>query len=379
MKDKEIAELRRRFRSDRSNATHVRGCYVNDNKEVISTFDQSLALATEEEKEKYLAIFKRTLSGTQGKNLIDITFSTKQVMGGDEHRLLMTLRDSALKDEAAVEELFQKVIRSVSLEGNYVILLTYDAYDVPWKGKDGGGLEDASETVFSYILCSICPVKTTKPALHYVAQESRFCNRNADWVIAAPELGFLFPAFDDRSTNLYNALYYNRDVKSVQEAFIEDVFHTKPHMAAEVQKQTFQTVLADALDEDCSYRVVQTVHEKLCDTIQAHKESRDTEPLLISRKEVQSVLESCGVSEKHVAAFNVQFDSQFGTDADISPRNIINTRQFELRTPDVVIHVNPERRDLVETRTIGGARYILIRAEEGVEVNGVNISMDEPE
>ena len=34
-----------------------------------------------------------------------------------------------------------------------------------------------------------------------------------------------------------------------------------------------------------------------------------------------------------------------------------------------------DKRDLVETRVLGGAKYILIRAEEGVEVNGVPVEI----
>ena len=55
----------------------------------------------------------------------------------------------------------------------------------------------------------------------------------------------------------------------------------------------------------------------------------------------------------------------------------MDLRQFRLETPDVSIRVNPERRDLIETRIIDGTRYILIRADEGVEVNGVSIQIND--
>ena len=210
MKEKEIAELRRRFRTDKSNITHVRGCYVNEKKEIISQFDQSLMTMGPEESEKLLGILRKTLSGILGKNLLDITFDTRQVVEGEEHKLLMALRDSELQDQAAVEALFRKAIQSLDLEGNYLILLAYDAYDVPYRSKDGDTQADASSDLFRYVLCSICPVKLTKDALSYFVYENQFRNLEADWVVAAPETGFLFPAFDDRSTNLYNALYYTR-------------------------------------------------------------------------------------------------------------------------------------------------------------------------
>ena len=171
MNEKEVAELRRRFRQDRSGISHVRGCYVNQNGEIISQFDQSLGVMTQEENEKILGLLKKTLSGTLGKNLLDITFETQQVVSGAEHKLLMTLRNSQLQDEEAVQEFFQKVIGAVELETNYLVLLVHDAYDVPYKAKDGEELEDSSAEIYSYILCSICPIKETKPALSYSVQE----------------------------------------------------------------------------------------------------------------------------------------------------------------------------------------------------------------
>ena len=272
MNEKEIGELRRRFRADKSNITHVRGCYVNEKKEVISQFDQSIALMGPEESEKLLAILRKTLSGTLGKNLLDITFDTRQVVEGDEHRLLMALRDSELRDQEAVEALFQRTIQSLDLEGNYLILLAYDAYDVPYRSKDGDSQADASSDVFRYILCSVCPVKLTKDALSYFVYENKFRNLEADWVVAAPEAGFLFPAFDDRSTNLYNALYYTRDTAENHPDFIDTIFRAPAPMPAAVQKETFQTILGDTLAEDSSYQVVQTVHGQLREMIDNYKE-----------------------------------------------------------------------------------------------------------
>ena len=373
MNEKEIAELRRRFRQDKSSITHVRGCYVNENREIISEFDQSLTLSRQEDAEKILAVLRKTLSGAVGRNLLDIEFDTRQVVEGDEHRLLMALRDSRLADQESVHALFRRVISSLDLAGNYLILLAYDAYDVPYRSKDGQRQDDASDQVFTYILCAVCPVKLTKDALSYYIQENQFRSVEADWVVAAPEVGFLFPAFDDRATNLYNALYYTRDISQSHPDFVDALFKSQVPMPAAVQKETFQSILGDTLEEECRYEVVQAVHDELCGMIAAHKESKEEDPLVISKVTVKRVLHECGVSPDHVERFEEQYDRQFGPEADLPPRNIVDEKQLEVKTPDVTIKVSPERSDLVETRVIDGRRYILIRAEEGVEVNGVQI------
>lgn len=373
MNEKEIAEIRRRFNPDKSNITHIRGCYINEKREIISEFNQSLGLMSQEESEEILAILKRTLSGTVGKNLIDIAFSTQQVIDGEEHKLLTALRDSSLNDENAVQEFFQRIIQTLTLEGNYLILLAHDTYDVPFRTKDGEKQDDASSEVFSYILCSICPVKMTKPVLSYYANENRFRNIAADCIVAAPELGFMFPAFDDRNANIYNAVYYSRNIAENHKEFVDAMFKSEIPMSAAAQKETFQSILGDTIADDCSYKVVQAVHEQLCEIIEEHKTNKETDPLVISKSTVKGVLKSYGVSESHMAAFDEKYDTGFGADAEINPRNIVDTKQFKVCTPDVTIRVNPERSDLVETRIIDGVKYILIRADAGVEVNGVNI------
>lgn len=374
MNEKEIAELRRRFRPDKSSITHIRGCYVNESREIVSEFDQSLALMSQEDSEMILSTIRRTLSGTLGKNLLDIDFETQQVVDSDEHKLLMALRHS-LDDLDAVRAFYRRVIDSLDLEGNYLILLACDRYDVPYRSADGDRQDDASAEVYTYILCSICPVKLTKPALSYSAHVNSFGHLSPDWVVSAPELGFLFPAFDERTTNLYGALYYSKDIAENHPEFVDAVFRREAPMPAARQKEHFQAILSDALADDCCLDVVQAVHEQLCEMIEEHKENKEAEPLTLSKGAVKCVLKSCGVSDSHLTAFEVQYDDTFGEDAALSPRNLVDVKQVEVRTPEVVIKVKPERSDLVETRIIDGAKYILIRADEGVEVNGVAVTI----
>ena len=378
MNDKEIGEIRRHLRRDRSNITKIYGCFVNDNREIITEFSQSTGMMPENEGDKYFALFKRVLSGSVGKNLIDLSFKTAQVaQGAPEHKLLMDLRECKLSDDELLHDFFQKIIDTVTLEGNYLILIGCDSYDVPFKGKDDISDADKSEEVYTYLICAICPVKQTKANLHYVPEEKLFHDGAMNQPVSAPVLGFLFPAFDNRSTNIYNALYYTHDIKVSQDALIEALFNTPVPMPAAEQKKCFEALLTTALGEDCNLDVVQTVHDQLCERIELHKEAKVAEPLLIAKADVKETLASCGVSEKHLAKWSVDYDETFGFEADLHPKNIIDTKRFEVKTPDVSIKVDPTRSDLIETRTIGGVKYIMICADENVEVNGVSIHIDE--
>ena len=379
MNDKEIGEIRRHLRRDRSNITAIYGCYVNDNKEIITEFRQSTGMMPENESDKYFALLRRTLSGSIGRNLIDITFKTSQVAGSEEHKLLMDLRESKLADEELRGALYKKIIDNVVLEGNYLILLSCDSYDVPFKSKEGSISRDQSEEVYTYILCTICPVKQTKANLHYVPEEKLFHDGAMNQMVSAPALGFLFPAFDNRSTNIYNALYYTRDVKNGQEPLVEALFNVGIPKPAAEQKKSFEALLTTSLGDECSLDVVQTVHDQLCQRIELHKESKVPEPLMVSKEDVKEVLSSCGVSDANISKFSVEYDEVFGYEADLHPKNIIDNKHFELKTPDVVIKVDPARSDLIETRIIGGVKYIMICADEDVEVNGVSIHIGDKE
>ena len=379
MIDKEIGEIRRHLRRERSNITAIYGCYVNENKEIISQFRQSTGMMPENESDKYFALLRRTLSGSIGKNLIDITFKTSQVAGSPEHQLLMDLKKTQLKDDELREALCKKIIENVDIEGNYLILLACDSYDVPFKSKDDTFQKDQSEETYTYLLCAICPVKQTKANLHYVAEEKTFHDGAMAQMVSAPALGFLFPAFDNRSTNIYNALYYTKNIKESQDALVEAVFNTPIPKPAAQQKQSFEALLTTSLGDECDLNVVQTVHEQISQRIEMHKEAKVAEPLMISKEDVKEVLSSCGISDANMAKFSVDYDEVFGFEADLHPKNIIDSKKFEIQTPDVVIKVDPARSDLIETRIIGGVKYIMICADENVEVNGVNIHIGEKE
>ena len=375
MNEKEIGEIRRRTRRDRSNMTAIYGCYVNTQKEIITEFRQSTGMMPENEAEKYFGLLKRTLSGSIGKNLIDICFRTAQVQNSPEHKLLMELRETGLKEEALRHQLYQKIIENVSFDENYLILLGLDVYDVPFKSKDGDTQVDASNETYTYLQCAVCPVKLAKPNLRYDGANKEFHDGGADHIACAPELGFLFPAFDNRATNIYNALFYTRSPKKIYENVVDALFKVEPPKPAAEQKTSFEALLTRTVGEDCSFEVVQAVHEQLCQSIEIHKESKVADPLLVNKEQVKSSLKASGVSEDKVAKFSVEYDEVFGNDAQLHPKNIINNKRFEVKTPDVTITVSPECSDLIETRIIGGVKYILICADDNVEVNGVNINI----
>ena len=214
-------------------------------------------------------------------------------------------------------------------------------------------------------------------ALTYLPKEKTFESAADGGKICPPEAGFLFPAFDNRQTNLYGALFYTRKTEGERLDFSEAVFgKTELPMPAAEQNRNFKTLLAESLGEECSFEVAKKVHCAICDRIEEHKEQKTSEPLLLDKGEIKEILESCGVPEQQVNNFSSNYNESFGAATDLPPKNIVNPSKFEVRTPDVVIRVAKGKEALVNTRVIDGKSYILIAADEGVELNGLSV---EPE
>lgn len=381
MNQKELREIRKRFTLDKDSISHVYGCYVNAAKDIVARMDMSMGLMEQEEAELYLKLLKKSISGTLGKNLLDIEFSTKQVEDSDEHRLLQALRQSHLRDEDMRELFYKRVIESLDFgDDSYVILLASDSYDIPFKGRDDELWEEGSNEVFDYIICCICPVKDARASLRYFAEEQNFRGASSGHVLGNPELGFMFPSFDDRSTNIYNALYYSRGLVDIHHEFIDGIFHIeKSPMSAGAQQHAFTDVLCESLGEDCSLDVVKAVHGQIRQQLLVHKESKDPEVPELFVEDLDDVLKHSGVPEEKVEIFNEACRKEFGDQSILNPINVMESKKFEMKTPKVKITVDPEYTYLITTQEIDGSQYLLIPAGEGVTVNGIDISVGDGE
>ncbi len=375
MNDREISEIRRRMRPDKNNIGRIRGCYVNENRKIISEFNQMLGMISTDEAEELLSIIRKSLSGKIGRNLIDLSFSNQQVLEGEEHKLLTNLRNSSLNDDEAVNLFFEKAIASIDIEGSYFILLANDKYDI-FTYSDDGEKNESTET-FSYIICAICPIKAAKPTLGYSLSDNKFKNIIRDSIISSPEIGFMFPAFESKCANIYNSLFYTRDVSNSHNEFIEAIFKTDIPKPATEQTESIAEILNSTIANECDLELIQAVQSQLIEITGDHKANKEDEPLKLTSKDVSSLLRCSGVSEEVITDFTEKFEDDFGLNAAIPPSNIMDIKKFEVKTPEVTVKVNPECSQFVETRIIDGTKYLLIRADGDVEVNGIRININE--
>ena len=374
MNEKEIAEIRRHYRYDRSNITRICGCEVNKNKEIISEFDQSIGMMSEDDANGMLGLLKKALSGSLGRNLLEINFTTTQVTDSEKYALISKLKASGLKDADLRAELYQKIIENFEIDGSYIIILGYDEFDVFDVSADA--MEPSESTsVYSYMICAICPIKEGKVQMSYYSPEKCFRSVTSNSVVTRPEVGFVFPVIEDGATNIYKALYYTKNLENNYSELVDALFENEAPMPAKVQTQTFSEILADTVNDECSLRLVSSVHAQINQIIEESKNEKEEELPSVNKSDAGEMLRYCGISEEKIEAFEKSFDECFGENAEISPKNLSNTKQLQIETPEVTVKVNAGCTSSVETRIIDGVKYILIRADEDVTVNGVSIKI----
>lgn len=369
MKKKEILEIRKQFTPANCAITRICGCYVDHEKNKKLQTKEAFLSLPEEEAFKYFDIFRKTLSGSIGKNLLNLDYSIEREEYEFPHGVLMELRATKLQDDSVLEDFYDSVIENYDYNENYYIILIHGMYDIPGKASDGEEMFDASDEVYEFIMCSICPVKLSKAGLSYDAQDNRIEDRVRDWVVDKPDKGFLFPAFNDRSTDIHSALYYSRKSDEIQPDMIENVIGAEMVTSADVEKDLFLHFIEEVLDERCDFKTVRNIHETLNALIEDYKDT--PEPLSLGKSDIRKIFEDSGVPEECMEKFDSEFDFTFGRTKSVLATNISETKGFNVKTLDVTIKVSPDRADLVETMVINGRQCIVIAVDDHVTVNGI--------
>lgn len=435
MNKKEVLELKRRFKKDQATFTQLVGCYVDCNHNKVCKFGGKFLTLEEEEYYKYLEIANKVLSGTVGNNLLDLEFPLQEEEVGGRQQILMALRESKLENEELLDTYYDLVIDTYDEAGNYLILLYLDSYDVMTRTRDNINL-DESEEVYEYLLCAICPVALSKPGLGYLEGEQRIGPRIRDWVVGAPDTGFLFPSFNDRSTDIHSALFYTKNTKEPHSEFMANGLGCGVERTATEQKMAFHSIIRNVLgaESEGTEDTLLDIQQNLSDIIDDYSEKHEEEdgPFLLDKEVVQKVLTESNVSEEKMTRIEKSIDEAFGEKLPIA-ENVIDTKALEAnevrieklaledqvgvltlqleekkeeleekntaleertsqllekqeeidnyiaetKTYDVVLRVKPEKASQIKSQIINGEKCLVIplKENEHATINGVNTTV----
>ena len=327
MNKKEVTEIKKLFTKERCCLNRLCGCYVDADKNKVVQFKEAFLSLPEEEIYKYLDIFRKSLSGTLGKNLLNMEFPLEQEMGDGTQKSLLALRDSELKDDVMLDAFYDRMIETYYHPENYLILLVHGSYDIPMKTSDGMEMDDASDYIYNFVLCCLCPVTLSKAGLCYNAETNSIEDRIRDWMVDLPEQGFLFPAFQDRNTDIHRLLYYSKNANELCPDITEQLLGCVQPIPAGQQKESFQAIIEDTLGEECVYDVVRNIHENLNEMIEEQKENG--EPLELDKMQVRKLLERSGAPEENLEQFRKEINEKSG----ITPEDLNEKIAIDMQLP----------------------------------------------
>lgn len=428
MNKKEVLELKRRFKKEAATFTRVCGCYVDGNHNKVCKFGNTFLNLEEDEFYKYLEIANKALSGTIGNNLLELKFPIEEEEVGGRQHILMALRASKLEDENLLDTFYDLVIDTYDHAGNYLIVLFHDAYDVMTRTKDNNNL-DESEEVYEYLICAICPVDLSKPGLGFLEEEHRIGPRVRDWVVGAVDTAFLFPAFNDRSTDIHSTLFYTKNTKEPHSEFMANGLGCGIERTATEQKMAFHSIVSNVLgaEDEHTDDVLLDLQQNLSDMIDEYAETHndDEDVFLLDKEVVTKLLADSEISEEKAAKIEKSVDEAFG-EKPPAAENVIDSKalvQNELRvekmaledqvgtltvqlnekdealaertsqliekqeeidnyiaetkTYDVVLRVKPEKASQIKSQVINGQKCLVIPMDEDehATINGVNTTV----
>ncbi|MEE1028856.1 MAG: DUF4317 domain-containing protein [Agathobacter sp.] len=428
MNKKEVLELKKRFKKDQATFTRLVGCYVDCNKNKICKFGGKFLTLEEDEYFKYLEIANKVLSGTVGNNLLDLAFPIEEEEVGGRQQILMALRDTGLEDETLLDTYYDLVIDTYEEAGNYLILLYLDSYDVPSRTKDNINV-DESEEVYTYLLTAICPVSLSKPGLGYLEGEKRIGPRIRDWVVGAPDTGFLFPAFNDRSSDIHSVLFYTKNTKEPHSEFMTNGLGCGIERTATEQKMAFHSIVRNALgpEDETTIDMLLDIQQNLSDMAQDYAETHDEndQPFMLDKEVITKALSESNISEDKISKIEKSVEETFGEKLPAA-ENVIDSKALvanemrfekmaledqvgsltlalnekntqleerttqliekqeeidnyiaETKTYDVVLRVKPEKASQITSQIINGEKCLVIpmKDDEHATINGVNTTV----
>lgn len=374
MNKKEVLEIRKQFTPENCAITRICGCYVDHEKTKRMQMKEAFLSMPEEEEFKYFDLLRKTLSGKIGRNLLNLEIPLEEAMPGGAQEFLLRLRDSKLQDDMLLEKFYDKVIENYICAGNYYIVLIHAMYDIPGRASDQTELYDASEEVYEHLLCSICPVELSKAGLCYDEEENQITERRREWEVGAPVKGFLFPAFNDRNTDIHSALYYTKKTEELQEQLTQALFGVNIPLSAEAQKSMFQKILGNVLENRAGYSIVMDVYDRLYELLEDWKD--DPDPVTVGKYELRRILENSGAAEEMAERFEKEYEEFIGRDTLLQVSNLVSPKGITIKTADATIRLEPSRMDMLETTDLHGMKCLAVNADGLVEMNGISVVVD---
>ena len=371
MNKKDISEVKKLLAKKTCRIDKISGCMVDGDGKCSDVIGEHLRRMDEDESDLYLGLVRKALSGKIGKNLYNTEFPLSEEKDGGKQHALHAFLDDQLDTDDKIRKFCQNIADNIHMDSAYAILIAKGVYDIPAKAKDGAVLEDASEDVYLFEITCICPVKVGKKMLVFNESSKNLASSGTVLSIEAPVAGFLYPAFDNRQTNIHAALYYVKKETERHQDLSDLIFGADLMTAESDQKELLAAVVEKTLGRDCDFDQVRSINDAVN---QASKEMSDTdEPAEIGKNDLKRILRDSGVPEDKLNKFDAVYDEVVGEKSSFGAENINAGSTVKMESSSVKISMKNEMANMLETKVIGGREFLLIPIQDDITFNGVQI------
>ena len=377
MDKKEIAEIRRILTKDHCRIDKIAGCFVGEDGAVIAQIKDTFHALSEEDTAGYLELFRKALTGKIGRNLYSMEFPLSEEQQGGRQAQLYQLLRSQFTEPGLIERLCDRIVQNLDHAGRHLILLGTGAYDIPSKTSDGEEMEDASDYVYQFVICCICPVVEVKEGLCFDEETLSFVSKRSDLGVQMPMLGFLFPAFNDRMPDIHELLYYAKNEDERHLELVDELVGAEEVPATEsVQKEIFTELVEKTLGRACNFENVKTLTENMNEMIREDKEQGAEAPLELGRSQVLHLIAQTRPAEERSEieeSFEKAYEETVGTEQPFRAESIGGRTVMEIKSPSIKISVKSDMTALITTKIIDGREFLMIPVQDDIEVNGIRI------
>jgi hypothetical protein len=251
---------------------------------------------------------------------------------------------------------------------------------------------DESEEVYEYIICAICPMVLSKPGLGYNKDKNRIGTLNRDWFVGMPETGFIFPAFNERSSDIHSVLLYTADSKNPHKEMIEDILGCSEKLTFTQKQNVLCDMVLEAVGEDTVKDVMDSVNIELA------QKSEDEPETYISENHIKDALEYAGIQETkaeqigkdYISSIHNTSEEDLPLLSDIIPNKAAkivkeNNEKYLLKEEikelnrkiaqvtqaeegDIIIKVSDSKKDAIRRENINGQNCVIIPVSDNENV-----------
>lgn len=300
-----LSELKNNCKNDIVSFSRIRGCYVSEG-QIISTLDSSFLVLPEDEQYKYAAVARQIFSGRPEERMLELPSS--------EQSPLRTLYITGLDNDVAVQSAYESIIEEYANTERYLILLMEDFYDIPRMNTAGEDL-DESESVYHYIICAICPVELSKPGIECLP--TGICLRRRDWVMGKPQIGMVYPAFQNREPDEGAYMYYAAKPKETHRELMINFLHAEPRTTIAQKIDSLEHVIASVLINnntlDSVERITDGVHEMIFQLV-GDEAQEDNCGVLLDAEKLEKMLLKLEVNDSDAKKVAAAFKDQIEVD-----------------------------------------------------------------